>query len=443
MPTAHIVQLPFPSTSEPQRDLRRYYDLYEREFARLFPEFFIPEASLWEMPLWVAHITALLDELDVESTYVDLSSTASPDDCLRALVEVSAPGDAILLSPLAQNFDLALRVSRPLKQMGRITVIGGNMAPLATPGDVSRVVRGQVGIEQLRAVLRPETSADGLVSVRSRSGIAEERISWVPQYRHLGGYAGRVPLLRLNASHGCLYKCRFCGDAWSQQLTLVETDALGREVDQFAERYPGTRLVYIGDKTFGQSREAVRNLLTVFRDRPGYRFIVQTHVLAVRPWVLDAMSELGVVAVELGFESADTEMLRESGKLSRGLDHYRDSLRAIDRRGMRVVLNVMGGLAAETENGHAETVRWLRECADVVWLANLYNFVPYPLVPDFPVLRPRIHDWDFAHWREDAPVVFEPYHLTPGRSWELFVEKVELMTDLLAGRREAEDACLK
>jgi hypothetical protein len=427
----HIVQLPFPSTREPQPDLDQYYEFYEREFARDFPEFFIPGDGLWEMPLWVAHLTALLDELSAESSFSDLSRVGSAGECLRMLEDASAPGDTILMSPLAQNFDLAIEVSRALMAAGRRTVLGGNMAPLATAADASRVFAGQLGPQQLRALLAP---GDGLLVRPSVSGISPERIDWVPEYRHLSGYSGRVPLLRLNASHGCLYKCGFCGDAWSQQLTLVERDAVAREVDQFIERYPETKLIYIGDKTFGQSRESVANLLDVFASRPGFRFIVQTHVLALNPWVLDAMSELGVVAVEMGFESADTEMLRAGGKLSRGLDDYHGKLRTIDERGIRVVLNVMGGLAAETEASHAITTGWLRDCGDMVWLANLYNFVPYPLIPDFAALQPRIHDWDYSHWREDAPVVFAPYHLTPERSWELFLEKVSVMTDILRGR---------
>ncbi|MCS7476811.1 B12-binding domain-containing radical SAM protein [Umezawaea endophytica] len=417
----------------PQPDLSHYYKLYEREFARDLPEYFIPDGGLWEMPLWVAHLTALLDELSAESYFSDLGRMPGAQDCLDALLEVSVAGDTVLMSPLAQNFDLAIEVSRGLKEAGRRTVLGGNMAPLAGPTDATRIFAGQLGIAQLRELLRPSSGGNLLIRP-SVPGINPERIDWAPEYRHLSGYSGQVPLLRLNASHGCLYKCGFCGDAWSKQLTLVENDAIAREVDQLVERFPDTKLIYIGDKTFGQSREAVANLLAVFAERPGFRFIVQTHVLALNPWVLDAMSELGVAVVEMGFESADTELLRAGGKLSRGLDDYRAKLEKIDARGMRVVLNVMGGLAAETEDSHAQTTRWLRECADVVWLANLYNFVPYPLIPDFEALKPRIHDWDFSHWREDAPVVFTPHHLTPERSWELFIEKVGAMTEILSGR---------
>jgi 3-oxoacyl-ACP reductase-like protein len=96
----------------------------------------------------------------------------------------------------------------------------------------------------------------------------------------------------------------------------------------------------------------------------------------------------------------------------------------------------MGGLPEETEESHAATMEWLAENADVVWLCNLYNFVPYPLTPDFPRLRERIFEWNFAAWREDAPPVFFPYHLTPERSWTLFKEKVRAVHELVA--RDAE-----
>ncbi len=129
MSTIHIVQLPFPSTRAPQPDLSNYYKLYEREFARDLPEYFIPDGGLWEMPLWVAHITALLDELSAESLFSDLGRSATARDCLSAMLEVSAPGDTVLMSPLAQNFDLAVEISRALMASGRRTVLGGNMAP--------------------------------------------------------------------------------------------------------------------------------------------------------------------------------------------------------------------------------------------------------------------------------------------------------------------------
>lgn len=432
MPKSCIVQLPFPSSHDPDPHLSSYYEDYDRRFRALLPEYFIPTDGLWEMPLWVAHLTALLDTAGIDSVFRDLSRTPpEPDACSEPLLEATAVGDLVLMSPLAQNFRLALDVAKHLEHAGRRVVLGGNMAPLAPDGAVHAVHRGQLDATFVRRLVGLASGAGGDLEKPLLPGLAAERINWAPDYRHLDGYGGRVPLLRLNASHGCLYQCSFCGDAWSKQLTLVEKSALEQEVDELTARFPDTRLFYIGDKTFGQSREAVANLLDVFRDRPGYRFIVQTHVMQVKDWIVDAMLELGVVAVELGFESADSQMLKRLNKLSRGLDDYTTKIHMLSDTGLKVVLNMMGGLDEETEAAHGQTVDWMRQNSSALWLFNLYNFVPYPLTPDFPRLRERIFNWDFADWREDVPVVYRPQHLSPEASWDLFQDKIATAHDII------------
>ncbi|WP_159104707.1 radical SAM protein [Plantactinospora sp. BB1] len=379
------------------------------------------------MPLWVAHLTALIRVAGLDSAFCDLSRRpADAQECADHVQEASDPGDLILMSPLAQNMGLALETAALLRTAGRRVVIGGNMAPLVPAGAVDLVHRGQLDPTLVGKLVRLATSGGGEIVNPPGRGRSANLIDWAPDYRHLDGYRGRVPLLRLNASHGCLYSCSFCGDAWTNQLVLVDRAALAAEVDELTKRFPDTRLVYIGDKTFGQSKEATRNLVEVFRDRPGFQFVVQTHVMQVRPWVIDAMRELGVVAVELGFESGDSQLLARLNKLSRGLDDYAEKIRMLDDAGMKIVLNVLGGLDEETEVSHRETVEWLWDNRSMLWLFNLYNFVPYPLVPDFPRLRDRIFDWDFANWREDCPPVYRPQNLTPERSWELFTEKVDV-----------------
>jgi len=106
------------------------------------------------------------------------------------------------------------------------------------------------------------------------------------------------------------------------------------------------------------------------------------------------------------------------------LEAYATRLGLLQEAGIAVVLNVLGGLPEQTVSAHEATVGWLTAYRDLWWLCNLYNFVPYPLTPDFPRLRPRIHDWDFSHWREDAPPVFHPFHLSAAESWDLFEETI-------------------
>ena len=423
---AHIVQLPFPSSSAPHEQVVDYYREYSRQFSQLIDNYFVPEGSLWEMPLWVAHFTGMLDHIGYTPNFSDLSrTTPSVEECTKHLLSSTRAEDVVMFSPLAQNFELAIGVSRNLIDNRRKTILGGNMSSLADDHDATVIHHGQATPQSLQSSLVNGRAT--LTNILDRG----DNANWLPDYRLLASYRGKVPLLRLNASHGCLFRCDFCGDAWSNKLNVVPPSVLEYEVRQFERLFPDTRLIYIGDKTFGQSKEAVQNLLDVFSDRPDFRFIVQTHVMAISSELLDAMERLGVVVVEMGFESAADDLMKQNHKGNRTLDFYLEKMSLISERNMRLVLNILSGLPTEDRNAHEQTVSFINNAPAEAWLFNLYNFVPYPLTPYFPKLRDRIIDWNFSHWREDFPPVFQPYHCTVDESYDFFLEKLGAAQDTI------------
>ena len=429
LPPVALVQLPFPSQSDPLPALAAYYDAYNREYAKLFPEYAVKTGDLWEAPLWVAHMDGAIGRPDTQ--LIDLSRARFVvEDCVGEIVERVAPPTLIFFSPLAQNFSLAAAVSRHLISRGYRTVVGGNMSEFASLKDFSTTHSGIVR----QGIYATLTSSPGETIVNNpRRGKQAEPIGYAPTYRLLQHFAGRVPLVRLNASHGCLLACSFCGDAWSRQLHLVDRTRLEAEVIEVRRTFPNTKIIYIGDKTFGQSEAAIQNLIHVIRPEYGFRLIVQTHVSLISPKLIDSMSTLGVEVVELGFESASSSVLRELCKHG-GAEIYRDALKMLHASGLHVILNILGGLPNETSESHAATVRFLEATADDVWLYNLYNFVPYPKTPLYQGLKDRIVDWDFRNWREDQPVVFTPYTQTREASWKQFLTLVECATALIEKR---------
>lgn len=419
-----VVQLPFPSTSDPHPALAAYYRDYSARFAALIADYNLPEGALWEMPLWVAHLCGMLGAVGTPVEVVDLSREEPvAAACVERVLDIASEGDVVMLSPLAQNFDLARHVSRSLMEAGRRTVIGGNMAPLADGSTASCVYRGILDLTRLRQMLGALDSGPGLIQVQAPTrGTA----SWTPDYSVFAERYRYVPLLRLNASHGCLYACNFCGDAWSRKLHVVDPAVLDAELDQFERFFPTTKLIYVGDKTFGQSRQAVDNLLRVFASRPQYRLIVQTHINTITPGLIETMSRLRVAIVEIGFESAAPAMLRHSNKRGASLERHEEIFACLGAHDIRVVLNVLGGLPLETAESHSATMAALRGWKDVVWLYNLYSFVPYPLTPYFAELRDRIVNWNFADWREDARPVYTPYFLSVEESWSMFLDTISV-----------------
>lgn len=422
-----IVQLPFPSQSDPEPVLDRYYRSYSAYLASIEPRFCLHSGDLWEAPLWVAHLDAAVGRDDTE--FEDLSLMHADGECLAEhLVRHAKRPLLFLFSPLAQNLDLAMDVSMRLMRKGHRTAMGGNMVGLERPQSFSSVYAGHAQHGVLRKLLNGDTADD----IRLGRQVAD--FGYRPNYRHLARFANRVPLVRVNASHGCLYDCSFCGDAWSRQLHVVPLPCLIAEFEDIARYFPDVRLVYVGDKTFGQSKEAVQNLIAA--RSPRYRFVIQTHVQAMSEWLIDRMEELGVLVVEMGFETADPEVLRSVRKRN-DPDRYLAWIEKLSARGIHVVLNLLGGLPHATAAAHQQTLSFLKSAAHHAKLYNLYNFVPYPKTPIFSSLRPRIVDWNFANWREDRPVVFAPFHQTADELWAQFIDLVRHCDDLVSSRLEA------
>jgi uncharacterized radical SAM superfamily protein len=429
MPVA-LVQLPFPSQDDPEPNLAVYYSLYESLYRRLLPQYKTTPSDLWEAPLWVAHLDGALGRDD--TSFLDLSlEVPSAEACLDVLREKLTRKTFVLFSPLAQNFTLASQTSRLIRKEGHVSVLGGNMARIAGSADFDVVFIGQAKRGLYEQLVCRES---GVVGVWPKPGRQQPERGFRPTYRLLRGFADRVSLVRLNASHGCLFGCTFCGDGWSRQLQVVPHDDLEHEFDEIEATFPRIRTIYVGDKTFGQSREAVENLIRVTtKRRQRYQFIVQTHVLMVDGWLLDALDRLDVSVVEMGFETADEDLLRDVKKQG-STTAFQQALEKLRARGKTVILNVLGGLPTQTEKTHAATIRFLQETADLVYLYNLYNFVPYPETPLFASLKSRIVDWDFSHWREDMPVVFKPYAISRERSWELFLSLIQQCREICEQR---------
>src|SRR5215470_12737905 len=93
----HIVQLPFPSLRTPDEQVVSYYKTYSRLFSDLVKSYFIPDGSLWELPLWVAHLSGMLESIGYVPSFNDLSATLpAVDECSCELLARTQPDDVIL-----------------------------------------------------------------------------------------------------------------------------------------------------------------------------------------------------------------------------------------------------------------------------------------------------------------------------------------------------------
>jgi len=430
-PPISLIQLPFPSQIDPLPLLKHYYNIYAIKFNNFFDKYKLKDGDLWEAPQWIAYLDGAINRSD--TTFIDLSKVAfNVEDCVGKICGAVNNSHLLFFSPLAQNLSLAAEISKELLRRGYNTVVGGNMTKLINPYEFSLIYSRPANSNTYNEIVTALRLGLHRIDADDFPRQKYNPFDYKVNYRFLTKFSKRVSLARIHASHGCLFSCSFCGDVWSGQLYNVNFDLLHHELTEIKEAFPGIKLLYIGDKTFGQSKTAIKSLLKLFGNSQDFHLIVQTHTSMVNSWLLNIMEQLQVKAVELGFETACTDELRKVNKpYSSKLSHYTRIFEKMNSYGIKIILNVLKGMPYETKESHKKTLNFLKEMSGVVWLYNLYNFVPYPLAPIFPKIRSRIVDWNFTNWREDRPVVYEPFYLDRQESWKFFLEIVENVSGYL------------
>jgi len=230
-----LVQLPFPSQDDPLPTLSAYYQRYSTRYAALFPEYAVGAGDLWEAPLWVAHLDGAIGRPD--TGFLDLSSAVfDAEVCAERIAASAAPGALVFVSPLAQNFSLAVEVSAP-------------GAP-ARPAHGGRRKHGGAGVAR---GLHPRPHRPGPARHPRRESRAAARHGWASRCgsarRQARSATGRrtATSRRSGAASrwsGCTPRtaacspARFCGDAWSRQLHVVSADLLAAEVEEIRRVFP-------------------------------------------------------------------------------------------------------------------------------------------------------------------------------------------------------------
>lgn len=410
-----FIQLPFPSTSKPDKLLQRYCRYYSLRVREILTDYFIPSDGLWELPSYWAFLSGNFRHYD--QILLDLSRQMYVSKKLLSVItQKSVPEDTILFSPLTQNFDITLEITKKLSFYGyKRIVIGGNMSSVVDEDGDFIVCNSSYGVDKITA---------------KKLGLVNIDYNATPDFTILAKHYETPPIFRLFPNLGCKFGCPYCIEPNIFGGIRRESEiSIKRQVEQMQTLFPETKIWYNSDKTFGQDKEALFKLYSAFGSSLSeYRGITQTRPeFVLNPFIVEWLKKLNIVIVEFGFETANIEIRRRIGK-PQPLELIDHAIEILERNGIKVVLNVLMGLPWETDCTYQETLDYLLRCN--AWLFNIYNFVPYPRTALYTLLKKerRIVDYNWRNWREDAPLVYEPYFLSREKHWEWFQKIVTALT---------------
>jgi len=134
-------------------------------------------------------------------------------------------------------------------------------------------------------------------------------------YFHTYPYPGVRRFTTLFTSRGCPYHCRFCGNErlWGSRMRLHSLARVREEIAEVAAR--GYNLIFFDDDTFTADRARVLTICEHLRGaQPRLRWICHARADTIDGPLARAMKAAGCVEVQLGIESGDPQVLRNTDK---------------------------------------------------------------------------------------------------------------------------------
>lgn len=275
----------------------------------------------------------------------------------------------------------AIAVSRRIREIApRVPVIWGGVHPTLLPEQtlaepfIDAVVRGD-GEHAMRDIVR------GLVAGRGYAGIAG--VSWrvssgavrhnpdrppiidlesLPDPAWHLARMDRYPIISLNTSRGCPFKCTFCYNQGFNRGRRAELSAarVVRQIAHLASAY-GVRHFKFFEDNFTMNQGRVRDFCALLpKAVPGVTWECEARAGTLGHEILDAMAKAGCRDIGVGMESGSPRILEF---LRKGITaaQIEEMCARCTRAGIGTYLYVMGGLPTETEEDFRMTLDLLKK----------------------------------------------------------------------------------
>ncbi len=344
-------------------------------------------------PFFLSHTSSLLKSHGIRTLLVDAIAEGLTDAEFHARV-VGFDPDIVFLETTTPSVDADLRAAAELKRAlpAAVLVVGGPHAT-ALPTRVMKeepaidaVIRGEYeeAVLELAAALgraawpvrvpgvlyRDGATVSGSYVRRPPCDLTElpppERVC-LPIYNYNDPFMGNLqPNAQLMASRGCPYSCSFCLRPQvlygSRRYRTFPVERVVDEMAHLAHEY-GFRGLYFADDTFNVGTKRLTDLCRLIKERDlDVSWAIVARADTIEPELWRAMKDAGLVAVKLGVESADEQILHRAGK-ALDLERVRETTSLLKRLGVRVHLTFTLGLPGETADSIERTVALACELA--------------------------------------------------------------------------------
>lgn len=325
-------------------------------------------------PLGLITMAAMLPE-DWELTLVDMNVTALRDRDIEPVDYVFIGGMNVQERSFRDVVERCRRLEVPV-------IAGGSMVTMEPErfGDVGTLVLGEA--EELMPRLVEDLRRGEPAAVYEADAFPDITTTPVPRWDLLDmdAYAS----MNLQYSRGCPFDCEFCSIA-----ALNGRRTRTKNAAQFVAEIDSLRLhgwrddIFIVDDNFiGNRRRLKTDLLPAVIDwsrsngRP-FAFTTEASInLADDPELIELMVDAGFRSVFVGIESPDDASLAECGKRQNRGRNLLDSVRSLQRSGLRVQAGFILGFDSDSPGIFKRTYDFIQQSGIVEAMVGLLNAPP-------------------------------------------------------------------
>lgn len=309
------------------------------------------------MPLTLPYLAAFApDDVDVEIRYLGTNRIDSDFDVDYDLVGVST---------LTTHAQAAFRVADQFRERGRRVVIGGVHPTIAPERAIEHADSVAIGEgERLWPQIIEDARNNQLKEFYKEGELPDLKGIPTPRYDllNMGKYAHRAyyPVL---TSKGCPNRCEFCfiPEMFGNRVRCRPVEDVITDIRTLIETVGTRKILFVDDNIIANRRHAKE----LFREMIPLNVKWSSECtldIANDKELLDLACRSGCTELSVGLESTNPESLAEVGKRCNRVEKYHEQIRAIQKKGIILVANVMFGFDSDTRETLLETAKFLTRC---------------------------------------------------------------------------------
>ena len=185
-----------------------------------------------------------------------------------------------------------------------------------------------------------------------------------------------VRVAHFNTMKGCLFKCRFCGQADRGQRVRYQT--VGRVIEQielFVNKYKVNNFIFFDNEFGGNMKRAKEICKEIIVRGLKIRFMINNRVEFFDDELIDLLAASGCETVRLGIETCDPRLQNYMNKKI-DPDKAKTVIKKLKAAGIKIHLYMMAGIPGETKKSLNVNARFIADADPSTFSATVLFPMP-------------------------------------------------------------------